>query len=213
MELIEAIRSRRTIRKYQQREVPLDLVMKAIELACWAPNNGGFQAWRYYVVADPAVINRIGDAVQKKVDLIAGWPEAEKYAEGMARQRGKCAFFRAAPVIVAMAMNDSAGPAEKVLRLRGAEDRDAAEMMANRATISVQAQTIGAAATLLSLALDHLGLGSCWLAGPMLAKREIEQMLGVPGDESLFAIISIGYAAEAPEPKERKPLQEVVRVV
>jgi nitroreductase len=213
MELIEAIKSRRTIRKYQDREVPVELVKKAIELACWAPNNGGFQAWKYYVVADPGVVNQIGDMVQKKVDLITGWPEAEKYADGMARQKAKCAFFRAAPVIVAMAMTDSSGPSEKVLRLRGEKDRDAAEMMGNRALISVRGQTIGAAATLMSLALYSFGLGSCWLAGPMLARREIEQMLDVPEDESLFAILSIGYPAEAPEPKERKPLEEVIRII
>jgi nitroreductase len=213
MELIEAIKSRRTIRKYQDREVPVELVKKAIELACWAPNTGGFQSWKYYVVTDSDVINRMGDAVQKKVDLIASWPEAETFAEAMARQQEKCAFFRTAPVIVAMGMSNAVGPAEKVLRLRGEQDRDAAEMTENRALISGRGQTIGAAATLLSLALYNLGLSSCWLAGPMLARREIEQLLDVPGDEALFAILPIGYPAEAPEPKARKPLDEVVRVI
>jgi nitroreductase len=213
MELIEAIKTRRTIRKYQDRKVPVELVKQAIELACWAPNTGGFQSWKYYVVQDADVINRIGDAVQKKVDLIASWPEAETFAEAMTRQQAKCASFRTAPVIVALGMSNAIGPAEKVLRLRGEQDRDAAEMTANRALISGRGQTIGAAATLLSLALYHLGLSSCWLAGPMLARREIEQLLGVPGDEALFAIMSIGYPAETPEPAARKPLDEVVRVI
>lgn len=213
MDLEKAIKERRSIRKYQDREIPLELVFKAIELASWAPNSGGFQPWKFYVVKNRDLIDQIGDVVQSKVDLIAAWPEAEQFRDTMNRHQAKCAFFRKAPVIIAVAMGTHSGPADKVLRLRGEADPDAGEMLGNRALINARAQTCAAAVTLLSLGLHSLGLGSCWLAGPMLARREIEKMLGVPEDEAVFALVSVGYPAETPEPAPRKPLDEIVHVL
>ena len=69
----------------------------------------------------------------------------------------------------------------------------------------------GAAATqnILNAARAH-GLGSCWVAGD---KKEyaprIREMLGMPSDCKLVAMISVGYPAQAPVPN-KKPLSEVL---
>lgn len=67
-------------------------------------------------------------------------------------------------------------------------------------------------ATLL-LALHQEGLGACWMAGPMLAKREIEEILGVPDDMGLYALVPVGYPLEIPKAGPRKPLEEVVTIL
>lgn len=213
MELAEAIRTRRSIRKYQDREVPTELILKAIELATWAPNNGNFQAWKFFVVRNQDVIERIGDVVQSKVDLIASWPEAEEFRETMDRHQAKAAFFRQAPVNIVIGMGGYQGPADKVLRRRGEVDPAAEEMIRNRREISSRAQTIGAATMLLLLALHSFGLGACWLAGPMLARREISDILGVRDGLQLFAVVAVGYPGEEREGGPRKPLQEVVQII
>ena len=45
-DLASLIRSRRSIRRWQDREVSEDLLLQAIELATWAPNGGPVSAGR-----------------------------------------------------------------------------------------------------------------------------------------------------------------------
>ncbi len=213
MNLEEAIKTRRSVRKYQDREVPTSLILKAIELASWAPNGGNYQPWKFFVVKNRDAIEKIADAVQGKVDLIASWPEAEPFGDTMIRYARNAAFFRSAPALIAVAMGGYQSVADKVLRQRGQTDPAAQEMIRNREEISSRIQTIAGATSQLLLGLHSLGLGACWMAGPMLARREISQMLDVPQDVELFALVPVGYPAESPVPGARKPLEEVVRVI
>ncbi len=213
MDLEEAIRTRRSIRKYQDRDVPTDLILKAIDLATWAPNGGNFQPWGFVVVRNRRLILRIAESVQRKVDTIAAWPEAAPLAETMKRYQRLASFFRSAPVLIGMTMKSYQSGPDRVLKERADWDEEAAEMVRNRATVSTRVQTISSATTTLLLALHNVGLGACWMTGPMLAKREIEQMLRLREDEELFAVVPVGFQDERPDPPPRKPLGDVVRII
>jgi nitroreductase len=68
----------------------------------------------------------------------------------------------------------------------------------------------------VAIAMDHLilaatdvGLGTCWIgAFDATAAREI---LHLPDDVEPIAFTPLGYAADQPEPKKRKPFSELVR--
>lgn len=61
----------------------------------------------------------------------------------------------------------------------------------------------------LILAATDLGLGTCWIAAfDAEAAREI---LGIPEEIEPLIFTPLGYPADAPKPKERKPLEELVR--
>jgi nitroreductase len=61
----------------------------------------------------------------------------------------------------------------------------------------------------LILAAADLGLGTCWVAAfDPAAAREILQL---PDGVEPIAFTPLGYAADQPKPKERKPLAELVR--
>jgi len=47
MEVYEAIKGRRSVRKYRKREVPKELVKEVIEAGIWAPSAGNVQDWRF----------------------------------------------------------------------------------------------------------------------------------------------------------------------
>lgn len=213
MDLKEVIKTRRSIRKWQERDVPTDLILEAIGLATWAPSGGNFQPWRFYVVKNRELINRMADVVQEKQALMASWPEAEAYSETMKRYQAVAPFFRAAPVVIGVAMGAYQSEADKVLRRRRESDPAAAEMIRNRAEISSRTQAIAGATAYLLLALHSLGLGACWMAGPMLARKEIERILGVPSHLELFSLVPVGYPAEDPPALPRRPLEEVVEVL
>ncbi|MBN2003271.1 MAG: nitroreductase family protein [Anaerolineae bacterium] len=61
----------------------------------------------------------------------------------------------------------------------------------------------------LILAAANAGLGTCWVgAFDPDAAREV---LGLPGDVEPIAFTPLGYAADQPRSKKRKPLSELVR--
>ncbi|RPJ32866.1 MAG: nitroreductase [Planctomycetaceae bacterium] len=213
MDLEEVIKTRRSIRKYQDKDVPIDLILEAIALATWAPNGGNFQPWTFVVVRKSHLIQQVARLVQQKVDMIAAWPEAAPLAETMERYQRLAGFFQSAPVLIGMTMRTYQSGPDRVLQERAKWDEEAAEMVRNRATVSTRVQTISAAITILLLALHNMGLGACWMTGPMLAKREIEQLLELRGDEELFALMPVGFPDEEPVPPPRKPLGDVVRII
>jgi nitroreductase len=61
----------------------------------------------------------------------------------------------------------------------------------------------------LILAAAHMGLGTCWVAAfDPAAAREI---LKLPNDVESIAFTPLGYPADQPKPKERKPITALVR--
>ncbi len=61
----------------------------------------------------------------------------------------------------------------------------------------------------LVLAATDAGLGTCWIAAfdPDAARK----VLGLPDDVEPIAFTPLGYAADQPTPKVRKPLPQLVR--
>jgi nitroreductase len=59
MELLEAIRSRRAIRRFKKEPVPPELIEKMLEAARWAPSSVNSQPWEFIVVTDPETKKRI----------------------------------------------------------------------------------------------------------------------------------------------------------
>jgi nitroreductase len=61
----------------------------------------------------------------------------------------------------------------------------------------------------LILAATDLGLGTCWVAAfNVAAAREV---LGLPSEVEPVIFTPLGYPADQPGPKSRKPLAELVR--
>jgi len=56
-----------------------------------------------------------------------------------------------------------------------------------------------------------LGLGTCWMAN--YTEPALKTALGLPDDMSVVVIMPLGYADEDPEPKPRKPMDEIVRYI
>jgi len=55
LELLEVIKSRRSIRAFRREGVPKDLIEEVLEAAIWAPSAGNLQPWIFFVIKDPKV--------------------------------------------------------------------------------------------------------------------------------------------------------------
>lgn len=67
----------------------------------------------------------------------------------------------------------------------------------------------------IAIALDHMtlvaveeGLGTCWIGG--FYQDQVKQILSIPEKYKVVALLPVGYPAESPRKKPRKPLAEVV---
>lgn len=57
--VLETIRHRRTVRRYQRTPVPLEDLMKILEAAHFAPTAGNQQPWKFLVVQDRARLDEL----------------------------------------------------------------------------------------------------------------------------------------------------------
>ncbi len=55
MDVFEAIKTRRSIRKFRPLPVQVDKVVKAIYAATYAPSAGNLQPWRFIIIDDPSI--------------------------------------------------------------------------------------------------------------------------------------------------------------
>ena len=211
-DLANVIRSRHSIRSWQEKEVPQELLLSAIELATWAPNGGNQQNWRFYVILNRDTIKTIADAVQTSANQIASWPEAEKFMD-TTRLRERSSFFRDAPAAIAVAAAQYQSGIDQLLEAREKTNSQARQIRQWRNLADSRIQSVAAAITYLLLILHQMGLGAVWMTGPMRDKGEIERVLHVPPELDVVAFIPVGYPAESPEPRERKPIGEICEVI
>lgn len=61
----------------------------------------------------------------------------------------------------------------------------------------------------LTLAAADLGLGTCWVAS--FDESAVRQVFGLPREVEPVILIPLGYPADEPPLKERKPLTDLVR--
>lgn len=209
-DLSELIKTRRSIRKFQDKPVPEELLIKAIELAAWAPNGGNYQPWRFLIVTNKSMINKMADEVKSKTLLMGSWPEAEQFGETVQRWQKNSDFFRGAPVCIVVLMGKYLSMADQILKTRGEKDPIAREIRSSRQLGNSSLQSVAAAISYLLITLHLFGLGSTWVAGVQVAKKEIEQLLHVPSEWDFVDLIPLGYPDETPVAPPRKPASEIV---
>ncbi|MBI2874665.1 MAG: nitroreductase family protein, partial [Firmicutes bacterium] len=104
MNVLEAIKTRRTIRKYEGREVPREALLRVLEAATWAPSHHDSQPWEFHLLtgekirALSSIFTRIRGAELEGSDM----PPAKKEARmEFARTLGGAPLLVAVEVVVA----------------------------------------------------------------------------------------------------------------
>jgi nitroreductase len=195
MDVIEAIRKRRSIRSYKAEPIPGEVLDRLLEAIRLAPSGGNRQPYRFIVVRDAEMKARIAAACRwhpgrpKGQDFITEAPIVIVAcgSEGEAISR----FYRDGDVYLAMGRDVPAGIDRGPASHHNLMDMD------------------------IAIALDHLtlaaaaeGLGTCWVAA--LDEREMKSLLSVPEDMRVLAVMPLGYTDSWPAPRPRKPLNEII---
>jgi len=64
VDILNLLKSRRSIRVYQDKPIPQDLLLQILEAGRWAPTGANLQPWHFIVVTDPETRRKIGEVAR-----------------------------------------------------------------------------------------------------------------------------------------------------
>lgn len=193
-ELLGFISSRRSSKLLGEGEVPIDKVVRALEVACTAPSAHNAQPWRVVVVRDRQVLRELLEAMAEewRRDLRAdGLPDWK--VEAIVRESMRRTLRASVVVVVCMTMREMDRYPD--------ERRNACERV-------MAIQSVAAFIQNLLLALHAMGLGACWRCGPLFAPDAVRRVLDLPEDFEPQALVEIGLPGGTRD-AARKPLSEI----
>ena len=176
MKALEAIRERRSIKRFAERPVSREEIETLLDAAALAPNHRLTQPWRFYVMG-PEARYAYGLALgERKARKLEDPERAREMRETVAKEHG------ALPLMIAVAVVDNDNPEIR-------EEDYAAAMM--------DVQNI-------LLAAVELGLGTHIKTGGVMSDPAARAAARVRDGERIVAIVNLGAPAEVPAPKKRE---------
>ena len=209
MELLEAIESRRSVRRFSDAPVPQEDVEEIIRAAALAPSASNQQMWHFLVVRNRQLLERMRQAVVDKIREMESWPEVEGFEERLKGVARSGTFFVEAPVTLAVLTKPYESPWDVVVLPR----RGFSFAEIHRLRGDPGRQSVGAAVQNLLLRAHDLGYGTCWMTGPLIAGFELAALLEVKAPWQLAALIPLGRPAATPRPTPRRPVSEIMTVI
>lgn len=188
--VLEAMGTARNIRWFSDQPVEQDLVNTLLWAATRAPSPGNSQGWDFLVVQDPELRRHIRDTLrplEERVRAASPDPAVPGMHSGSVNL---LANLHEVPVIIFVCGRPVYPPAQPRL-----------DMMFSA--------LFGACQNLL-LAARALGLGGAMTTYHSAFEAEIRNLLGIPDDVHVAAMIPIGWPEQDFGPVRRKPLSEVV---
>lgn len=191
MELTEAIRKRRSVRRYREEPVSEELLRELLELACWAPSAENEQPWYFVALTSEEELRNLQTTMEQVAEetkthleeLLPKHPRIVGQTTEFLRRLG------GAPVCILVFLQKDYG-----------ELRD-----------SMLESTAAAIQTLL-LAAKERDLGTCWInAATHLGYGPVLRELYAPDKGELVSIVTLGYPERTPIAAGRKPDRFVIR--
>jgi nitroreductase len=206
-DFLEHLRSRRSVRSFSAAPIDRDVLVRVVEAATTAPSSTNRQPWRFAVVTASGLRRRLADAVQARTEELKAIIRRGHHAEDFA---GYADFFheplQAATAIIVPQYRTFPDVIAQLIESGGSDPR------AFTTAGSMQAELCSASAATMTLLLQaHAeGLGACWMAGPMVARREVEALLGIAPPWQMLGAVALGHPLGDTDSRPRKPLDRVV---
>ena len=167
MDIVEAIKGRRSIRAFKNKKVAQETVEKLLDAARWAPSAGNIQPWEFIIVQKPEIKRALVEAALDQT------------------------FIEEAPVVIVVCANESRS----------------SQGYGIRGKTLYCIQDTAAAIQNLHLTAYSLGLGTCWIGA--FREEKAREILKIPEGVRPLAIVPVGYPAETPPPRNRRPISQM----
>jgi nitroreductase len=177
--VIDAIKSRRSIRSFEEKAVPEEAIQTLLEAATYAPTAMNLQPWKFTVVSSKSFMNNYSD--KTKPVLVKMLPDTGDNGFKNRLTSPQYNIFNNAPLAIFIS-------------------GDKSQFAVNDCSMAAQN---------MMLAAYSLGLGSCWIgtAMAMAADSKVKAELGVPKDHQVYAAVIFGYPKDKPKAPPRKAPQ------
>lgn len=205
--VMKIIKQRRSIRHYKPDVPEKELILKMVDAARYAPSSTNYQPWMFFIITSAEIKEKMARAVSVRLNEI---DRTQANRRGVSdediREFGRryFLFFREAPVLIASFFKPYPDP-----RALGYELN--AEGEEKRRLLSIESTS--AAVQNMLLAAHSLGLGTCWLDGPLIAREELENILNIEEPWKLLCLVTVGYPRDIPSAVRRRKVEFVTRFI
>ncbi|GAB6268786.1 MAG: nitroreductase family protein [Smithella sp.] len=187
MTFTELLKNRRSIRDFQDKEVPLKIVEEILQESTLAPSASNGQPCRFSIVnckntikalSDESKANLLDDFAQNKASFNPAYADVLKDKNFNVYYNAPCVIF----------------------------------ISGSRSVYSLEVDCALAASYIMFSAASR-GLGTCWIAlGAQIRDPKAKALLGIPDGCRVVAPIIIGYPENIPVASERHAPQ-ILRVI
>ena len=186
MELYEAIKSRRSIRRYTSDPVDDKKVEAILEAGRWAPSWANTQCWRFIVIRDPEIKAKVADTLTKikLPDKVVDNPGA--------------AAIKTVPVVIVVCAEIGKSGSKPGPGGGGEYVTDKGDWFMFDTALAVQNMVLAAHA---------LGLGTVIIGA--FDAVQAEKVLGVPEGYRVVILFPVGVPAQEGKAPLRKELSEI----
>lgn len=220
MELKEAIRSRRSIRGYSRKSVPLEIIKEIISNARWAPSWGNTQPWEI-IVATGESSKRFkeknkelllsGKPANPHISMPQSWPKKLKQRY---KNLGKSVLRS-----LGIDRQDHAARLEHFGHMFALFEAPALVLITIDKELSLEYAMLDVGIFLQTFCLlaHDKGLGTCILAVSVSYPEFVQEIFSIPEDKLLVIGVALGWP-DSNDPinrfkRERGSIEEFVRWV
>lgn len=186
--LLDHLKSRWSVRRFEDRPIPETVLQEILEAGRLSPSVSNIQPWRFGVVTQPVLIQKLADA---------------SYGQQ---------WMAGAPLIIvlcAVILEDEAGGRDTQVRRYPhlAEAIETLDLELYAALNLEEHHTKIAGTQMAMVALEH-GIGCTWVS--RFNVPQVSDLLGLLEGWLPAEMLVFGYPAESPRMMEKKPLDELV---
>jgi nitroreductase len=204
MELKHAIENRTSIRTFLNDPVPANDLKELVRRAGLAPSVNNYQPWMFYAITNKPIINKMANKVAEKIKEI---PINKSIAAKnvLSQVEWFATFFENAPAVIAVTMENYETVLEKGVTMTHEE--------INKIRNYPNLQSAGAAIQNILLSAVEMNYGACWLSAPMIAKSELEKIIGIQQPFQLIAFVAVGKPTKNNQAKTKKNIDEIFKLI
>jgi len=202
--LLKFIETRRSVRKFKDKPVPKEDILRIIKAASMAPSGSNQQNWYFIVVTDRLIKEKLHMAVDEAVKDLLSRVDSKIARDKIVAYSKYFTFFWKAPVLICAIEKPHDSLIHRLL-LKHDHSSEVKSMSG--------IQNVAASIENMLLAAHALGYGTCWMTGPLIARKRFMEILHISHEDNLAALIPMGVPDIKPAAPPRKPIDEIIKFV
>ena len=203
MDLLEAIKSRKSVRAFKPEPIPTETIKKVLEIACRAPSSVNSQPWEFFIVKGEALdkLRSVGgDKLSQGIGPDPNVPLSDKTRGDMGLQ----GIYKKRQVVLGVTMfkilGIAKGDKQAMMDYMGSMyrffDAPAVIIICIDKILELRSYPlidIGALIQTIALVAQEFDLGTCIMRAIVDYPEQVLEIVGIPNSKNIVIGMTIGY--------------------